>query len=322
MFENLESGISLDFILWLQDNRTGWMEILSEILSELGAEFGYIAIFGVIYWAINRREGLRLVFALVAIALVTFFLKDILGRPRPFQAFPDLVMPVFEADGNGLPSGHTSFAVMIWGYIALWVRKGWMGVFALVYIALQAFGRMVTGVHYPQDIVLGLLVGSVTLIAYVQVLPHWDNFWREQNTGIQVIIATAIPLILAVIAMLAPLQSDQIEAYLTMLGLALGAGLAVIVEPRISDFIPHPQPTRQMAIFVLGTVLTVAVLFGLSPIFDAIAEDGVLAYSLRIVRYGTAGFVAIAIVPYLGTKLSLMQSRKNTRSSTILASDT
>ncbi|MEL6526459.1 MAG: phosphatase PAP2 family protein, partial [Chloroflexota bacterium] len=304
MFEALENGIGLDIILWLQENRTAWMETLSIILDQLGYDLGYVALFGIIFWTINKRRGVRMVFALVVIALLTFFFKDLLGRPRPFVA-SELVMPVFETSGFGLPSGHTSLAVMIWGYVALWVRKGWVWGLAITYMILQGLGRMVAGVHYPQDVFFGALLAIITLALYYPLATQWETLWHKQPFLSQIAISLAIPMIITGIVLSVPLDVDQIEAYLTVLGLAMGAGIGISVEAQIVNFTPHENRSRQAITIVMGIVLVLAVLFGLSPLFDAISETGTTAYVLRLVRYGTAGLVAIAIVPYLAVQLGL-----------------
>lgn len=310
MFEALESGIGLDIILWLQENRTPWMETLSIILDQLGYDLAYVALFGVIFWAINKRHGIRMVFALVVIALLTFLFKDLLGRPRPFVA-SDLVMPVFETDGFALPSGHTSTAVMIWGYVALWARKGWVWGLAIAYMILQGVGRMVAGVHYPQDIFFGALLAIMTLALYYPLATQWETLWNKQPFLSQIAIALAIPMIITGVVLSVPLTVEQIEAYLTVLGLVIGAGIGITVEAQMVNFTPSEDKSRQAIIIVMGIVLVLAVLFGLSPLFDAISEEGTTAYVLRLVRYGTAGLVAIALVPYLGVQMGLMQTESN-----------
>ncbi|MGJ3238804.1 MAG: phosphatase PAP2 family protein [Anaerolineae bacterium] len=317
MFEALEAGMGLDFILWLQQNRTGWMETLSQILDQLGYDLGYVALFGFIFWAVSKRHGVRLIFALVTIALVTFVLKDLLARPRPFEAYPDLITPVFDANGFGLPSGHTTLAVMIWGYLGIWLRKGWVWALVILYIALQSWGRMVSGVHFPHDVALGLLVGAVTLALYYPLATQWERLWEAQKYSAQMAIVIAVPVGIALVVMVAPLQAEQAEAYLTVLGLALGAGIGVVIEPRTLNFTPHPNWVQRFVHFVIGAVLVVAILFGLSPLFDNIAETGTIAYLLRVVRYSIAGYVAIMIVPYLGVKLKLMHSERPTTTETV-----
>lgn len=307
MLETLETGIGLDFILWLQENRTGWMELLVQILNQIGLEFGYIALFGFIFWIVNKRHGIRLVFALILIAIVSFSLKDLLARPRPYMV-SDLVQPVFEAEGFGLPSGHVSFAIMIWGYIALWLRKGWVWAIAILYMILQGFGRMLAGVHYPQDVLFGAFVGILTLVLFYPAARRWGVFWRNQSLSTQIRISVIIPLLFAIFAIVLPLEAFQVEAYLTMLGLMMGVGIGAAIESRFVQFEPHDQLARKLIHFILSALLLVVILLGLGTLFDLIAETGILAYALRIVRYALVGFSAIAIVPWLGIQLNLMQT--------------
>lgn len=313
MFEALETGSGLDIVLWFQENRTAWMEIMVQILDHIGLELGYVALFGFIFWAINKRHGIRLVFALVVIAIISFVFKDAYMRPRPYM-ISDLVIPVFEADGFGVPSGHTSFAVMIWGYIALWIRKGWMWVLAIGYMLLQGLGRMIAGVHFPQDIVAGLILGLITLAIYYPLARRLGQSWMRQSQNTQISIAILIPLIMAIIGIFLPLQPYQIEAYLTIIGLAMGVGLGASVEQHTVQFEPATDPAKQVTIFLIGAITIVAILLGLSPLFDLIAETGIVAYILRIIRYGLAGFTAIALVPMLGIQLNLLEKSQKTES--------
>ncbi|GAB5492589.1 MAG: hypothetical protein Phog2KO_28040 [Phototrophicaceae bacterium] len=305
MFEALEIGSGLDIVLWFQEHRTAWMELMVQILDQMGYDLGYVALFGLIFWAISKRHGIRLVFALIIIGIVSFALKDIMMRPRPY-AVSDLVRPVFEADGYGIPSGHTSLAVMIWGYIALWLRKGWVWVLAVAYMLLQGVGRMIAGVHYPQDIVAGFILGVVTLAIYYPSATHWGQFWKKQSFTVQIAIALIIPLIMISTTLFLPLPQEQIEAYLSLIGLVMGVGLGATIEAEFIQFEAHPQASKRAIHFVLGIIIVAGIILGLSPLFDLIAETGILAYILRLIRYGLGGFTAIVFVPLLGIKLNLM----------------
>ncbi len=313
MFEALETGIGLDIVLWFQQNRTAWMEVMVQILDQIGLDLGYVALFGFIFWSVNKRHGIRLTFALVVIAIVSFALKDALMRPRPYVV-SDLVNPVFEADGFGIPSGHTSFAVMIWGYIAIWVRKGWVWGLAISYMLLQGVGRMIAGVHYPQSIVAGFLVGLIILAIYYPTARRFGQFWLRQSLATQFAISIFIPVVMAIIGMSLALEAYQVEAYLTMIGLSMGIGLGASIEQHFVQFEPPSEPAKRLAIFIIGAVILVAILLGLSPVFDLIAETGIVAYILRIVRYALTGFTAIALVPMLGIQLNLLEKSQQNQS--------
>jgi|GEM_PF-3996298 len=307
MFDWLEDEIGHEIILWFQNNRSGWMEVLSQVLDQLGADLGYVFIFALVFLAINKRHGIRMIFALVTIALVTFILKDIFERPRPFDA-SFLVIPVFEPEGYGFPSGHAAFAVMIAGYVALWQRKTWVWILAILYMLLHSIARPLAGVHYLHDVVAGIVIGIVMLAIYYPVADRWEDFWNRQGVTMRMIIALVVPLVIAGIVMALPLEPFQVEEYMTILGIALGAGIGTVIESSMIKFEIPDAILQKVIIFVCGVAASLALLFALDPVFDQIAANNTIAYMLRIVRYSLAAYVAIAVIPMLAIRFNILQS--------------
>ena len=98
-------------------------------------------------------------------------LKIILRRERPSQLEAYVFRPFtdrpWSSSGLGLPSSHA--AVAFGGSMALMIlfpRLRWP---ALVMAVGCGLTRVVSGAHYPTDIYLGALVGSVTGL----LLAHW-----------------------------------------------------------------------------------------------------------------------------------------------------
>ena len=66
---------------------------------------------------------------------------------------------LMEHDPNSFPSGHTSAS---FAAASAWCRtlpRRWMGVTAVVLAALMGFSRLYVGVHFPSDVLAGVLVG-------------------------------------------------------------------------------------------------------------------------------------------------------------------
>ena len=87
------------------------------------------------------------------------WLKELVMRPRPFVTHSDLTALLAPGDRWSFPSGHalSSFAAAT----ALWCFHKKTGVLALVLAALIAFSRLYASVHYPTDVLAGMLIGIV-----------------------------------------------------------------------------------------------------------------------------------------------------------------
>jgi membrane-associated phospholipid phosphatase len=308
MLDGLENGLGLDIVLWFQSLRFGLLDFIVNILDFAGGEIFFIIIFGVVYWTFDKRFGIRMFMALITITLITSFFKDILGRARPYQIAPELITPLFEESSYGIPSGHVTMSLVVWGYLAWWMRRTVVTVAVVVYITMQALSRMIAGVHYPQDVVFGLIIGVLVLILYIRLSERFAVVWSSWSPRIQVAFTVIVSLLLSAVVMLTSSNPLRWEDYLTTTGLLLGTGLAVVFEHRYVNFTAHPDVMRQIIQYCLGIAVTVALLLSLDIVFDAIAETGYLAGILRVLRYAAVAFMALGLWTYFSVQARLLQT--------------
>ncbi len=101
--------------------------------------------------------------------LVAQGIKLTVGRPRPFQTRPAADPLIGATVGTSFPSGHgvtaAAGAVLL---AALLPRRAWPWLAVLA--AAIAFSRIYVGVHYPSDVVAGVLLGAVGALAAITLL--------------------------------------------------------------------------------------------------------------------------------------------------------
>lgn len=113
--------------------------------------------------AAGRRPALLLVGTAVVANLASSLLKTVFERPRP-----DLIPHLDHVSSWSYPSGHaTSVTAIALGFALLappaWRRAAGWG--AAAAILLTALSRVMLGVHWPSDVLGGILLGAGTALA-------------------------------------------------------------------------------------------------------------------------------------------------------------
>ncbi len=107
----------------------------------------------------TRRAGIYSACALIGSLVVNnLILKNLAGRIRPYEVVEGLQCIVAPAVDASFPSGHTgaSFASAVSIFRQL---PGKYAVFLIVLASLIAFSRLYVGIHYPTDVLGGLVTG-------------------------------------------------------------------------------------------------------------------------------------------------------------------
>ena len=93
-----------------------------------------------------------------AVFVLGTLLRAAINRPRPYEALN--FTPLFPKDtkGQSMPSRHCfSAAAIMAAAFTVWVP---LGVAACLLAAVVAVTRVLTGVHYPSDVLAGLAFGA------------------------------------------------------------------------------------------------------------------------------------------------------------------
>ena len=122
----------------------------------------------------TRKCGLTMMIAMAVTYLVgNLFLKNIIARPRPCAVDTSVTLKIPFPSEYSFPSGHTSngftAAVTIFSYY----RKA--GILSLLMAAVIAFSRLYFFVHYPTDILGGIVLGTLDALLAVYLVKRLED---------------------------------------------------------------------------------------------------------------------------------------------------
>ena len=154
-------------------SQTQAVALFFKTISRLGdGPFWYVMLLSV--WIMQGvAYGLQILYLLVAGSVGTGiykFLKHKTTRPRPYQVHQVIVLGERPLDHFSFPSGHTLHAVMatiVFGYI-----QPAMLFIMMPFTILIALSRMVLGLHYPSDVIVGALIGATVASLIVLTAPY------------------------------------------------------------------------------------------------------------------------------------------------------
>jgi undecaprenyl-diphosphatase len=189
MFTPLETGFGRDLIVWLQAHGGPLLDVVAQVIAIIGVDIAYLLLLLplLLTKAIDRRRAYQWIFTLVVTTILTDVVKLLFRAPRPYQIAPELVrLLINPLSSYGFPSGHVSHALAMFGLAAVWGGKRWRWIPVALYTLLVAWARMYAGVHYPQDVIGGAVVGLLSLWISLRSFERFMDVWTRLPMWVRV----------------------------------------------------------------------------------------------------------------------------------------
>jgi membrane-associated phospholipid phosphatase len=287
----LDGGIIV--VLWFQQFSPAF-DAFSISLTFFGDKEFYLLFLPLIYWCVDRRTGVRLLFLLLVSVFINSAAKLLVDQPRPFD-YDSRVKQIVEAYGGGLPSGHTQNTVVLWACLANQFRNKLLWILAGFLIIAVPLSRIYLGVHFPTDIIGGYVLGISLLLGFIWLVPRAEVWIADKGIKSQLGMAFFVPLVLVLLSPGG--DRDCLTAVSTLWGFAVG----MVLERRWIRFSAGGVWWKRTLRFLLGLVLLSGLWMGLRLGFQGLEPDPIF----RVIRYAVVGLCGSVGAPWMFMRLKL-----------------
>ena len=135
---------------------------LARFINRFLTEIVYVAFFALLIFMVIQTD--KNIVRVVVVTGISFVLVSVvrhfINAKRPYTMY-DFV-PIIEKDkeGDSMPSRHV-FSAFVIAMAFLYVNTC-LGVFFLIIALLMAIERVIVGVHFPKDVIVGAIIGVVS----------------------------------------------------------------------------------------------------------------------------------------------------------------
>ena len=143
--------------------RTGFLDSFFLVVTKIAGSYGQLwPAVGILllFFKKTRKTGIAVLISYIGVFVFgQFILKHLINRPRPCQIDQTFLMLVDRPSSSSFPSTHSAWAFGAATAIFMKYRKAGIAVFIVA--ALVAFSRLYMFLHFPTDVLCGIILGIV-----------------------------------------------------------------------------------------------------------------------------------------------------------------
>ena len=276
---------------FLRGIATPGLDRIIKAITDLGSTAFYMVVIPIFYWCISKSLGFGLAIALSISNYINIGMKFIFCRPRPYIVFPHLDAPEYlrlTGTGYSFPSGHSQVSSTFWMYLAGSAREKWVTVMGIAVVIVVAFTRVYATVHYPTDVLIGMVLGAAIAYLYLEIETRVRALGQrgKELVGFALVGSVIAPgLVFGLSALLNPAFSREVAQ---VLGFIAGAGVGYTLENEYVKYDVRATLLVQIIKVVLGLAGVIVVRYGLKVIFPGTAFWDMLRYA-AVAMWATLG---------------------------------
>ena len=185
---NIIMEFEIKLIEFLQAGRNTFFDTSFQVLSIVGSTLGVVALV-LFFLVFDRKLLLTYLCSYGFVYLTVSWLKDLVARPRPFNASDTIANIGDIVYEFSFPSGHAACATAIAIFLGYFLIKRFkkpstracIVISCTIYIALVCLSRMYLGKHYLTDVLAGVAVSAIVCVLGLCILNTFIKKKRTKN---------------------------------------------------------------------------------------------------------------------------------------------
>lgn len=322
--------LGINIVIYIQ-NLGGWLSGPMNFFSFLGTTEFYLFIMPLLYWCLDTSLGIRVGLILLLSSGINTILKLAFHTPRPFWFSRQVEGYAFESS-FGLPSGHAQNSAAVFGLIAATVKKRWVWVLSLALIFLIGISRLYLAVHFPQDVILGWIIGFALVWAFLRLENPVIDWLEKRSLSMRILSVLVVSLVVLFLGVLvkAMLTDWQIpttwvenarlafpleeliepldfSSLLTSMGAFFGFAAGAIWLSARGGFNARGSWVKRALRFLIGFVGVAILYLGLGAVIPD--QENFVGYFLHYIEFALIGLWISAIAPLVFLRLKLAEPK-------------
>lgn len=296
MIEVIYMQIEINIIKFIQQFANTFWDIVMELFSFLGEQYIIVAIIGFIYFIYDKNKGELLIYSIFTSALVNNATKGIFKRTRPFQVDNTIIGKRAQtATGYSFPSGHTQNATTFYGILSTFFKSKKVKFLFYLLIFLIGLSRIYLGVHFPTDVLAGIILGVFCNMFCLTIFDSYFNDEKKRNFVYIITIILFMPFIFVFYKKTYQNILPFRDFYISY-AMFIGFWFASVLEHKYVNFSTNTTLKKRWLRFLITMLSFVTIMLSLKLLFP---KTNIF---FDFLRYFLTVFLSIGILPLIFKK--------------------